>query len=141
MFIYHTPDTASAKSKEMLEHAKASYGMIPNLHAILAEAPATYEAYTWLYGKFTTETSLSPLEQQVVMMRSNFENNCHYCVPAHTWIMKSGDMPEDVIDSLREGRPIKNAKLEALSTFVKDVWDSRGHTGEEKLNNLSLIHI
>ena len=133
MFTYHTQETAPKESKSILENAQKNYGMVPNLHAILAEAPATYEAYNWLYGKFTTDTTLSALEQQVVMMASNFENNCHYCVPAHSWIMKSGDMPEDVIESLREGTPIKDAKLQALRVFTKELWDNRGHVGEAKL--------
>jgi len=133
MFTYHKPETAPEESKEMLEGAEKAYGMIPNLHSILAEAPSTYEAYGWLYQKFTTQTTLSPLEQQVVMMASNFDNNCHYCVPAHTWIMKSANMPEDVIESLREGTPIKDEKLEALKTFTQELWSKRGHVGEEKL--------
>ena len=133
MFNYYTAENAPAASKAKLEHAQKSYGMIPNLHAILAEAPATYEAYTSLYQNFTQNTSLSPLEQQVVMMTSNYENNCHYCVPAHTWIMKSAEMPAQVIDALREGKELPDAKLQALSVFTKELWDNRGHVGDDKL--------
>ena len=131
MFTYHTSETAPKESKERLEQSEKAFGMLPNLHAVLGEAPTTYEAYTWLYGKFTSETTLSPLEQQVVMMTSNFENNCHYCVPAHTWIMKSSNMPEDVIEALREGKNLPDAKLEALRVFTKNLWDNRGHIGED----------
>ena len=134
-FTYHTPESAPQKAKPMLEGAQQAYGMIPNLHAILAEGPTTYEAYGWLYKKFTEETSFSPVEQQVVMMTSNIENNCHYCVPAHTWIMKSAKMPEDVIAALRNGSEIPDAKLQALSVFTKAMWDKRGHVGDEALNN------
>lgn len=133
MFTYHSPETAPEKSKTILENDQKTYGMIPNLSRVQAEAPVTLEAYKWLYGKFTTETSFTPLEQQIVMMTSNYENNCHYCVPAHTWIMKSGNMPEDVIESLREGTPIQDKKLQALRIFTKELWDNRGHVGEDKL--------
>ena len=133
MFTYHTPETAPKESVAILENAQKNYGMIPNLHAILAEAPTTYEAYNWLYTKFTSETTLSPLEQQVVMMTINFENNCHYCVPAHTWIMKSAGMPEDVIASLRKGETLSDTKLEALRVFTKELWVKSGRVEEAQV--------
>jgi len=64
-------------------------------------------------------TMLSPLEQQVVFMTANFENNCHYCVPGHTWMMKASKMPDDVIDALREGTELPDAKLQALQITPK----------------------
>ena len=134
-FTYHTPESAPQESKPMLEGAQKSFGMIPNLHAILAEGPTTYEAYGWLYNKFTTSTSFSPLEQQVVMMTSNVENKCHYCVPAHTWIMKSAKMPEDVIEALRTSKELPDAKLQALSDFTKAMWDNRGHVSQDQLKD------
>jgi len=133
MFTYHNLETAPEESKGMIKSAQEGFGMLPNLHAILAEAPSSYEAYSWLYNKFTQETTFTPLEQQVVMMASNFDNNCHYCVPAHTWIMKSAKMPEDIINSLREGKPLGDLKLEALRTFTVDMWKHRGHVGEDRL--------
>jgi len=134
MFTYHTSDTAPEKSRTLLENARKNYGMIPNLHAVLAEAPMTYETYTWNYGKFTSESTLTAIEQEVVMMTSNFENKCHYCVPAHTFAMKFKKMPDDVIEALREGTPIQDKKLQALRTYTKELWDNRGHIGDEKLN-------
>lgn len=133
MFTYHSPETAPKKSKPILENDEKAYGMIPNLSKVQAEAPATLESYKWLYQKFTTETSFTPLEQQIVMMTSNYENKCHYCVPAHTWIMKSAKMPEDIIEALREGAPLQDKKLEVLRVFTKELWDNRGHIGETKL--------
>ena len=133
MFPYHTPDTAPAASKTLLEQSQKTLGMVPNLHKILAEAPATYEAYNTTFGLFMKATSLSPLEQQVVFMTANFENNCHYCVPGHTWMMHSAKMPNDVIEALREGTEIPDIKLQALHSFTKDLLDKRGHVGDKKL--------
>ncbi len=78
-------------------------------------------------------TTLSPLEQQVVFMTSNFENKCHYCIPGHTWMMKAGKMPDEVIEALREGTPIPDAKLQALHDFTKELLDNRGHIGDDRL--------
>ena len=44
MFTYYGPDTAPEESKPLMEQSLSAFGMIPNLHKILAEAPATYKA-------------------------------------------------------------------------------------------------
>jgi alkylhydroperoxidase family enzyme len=133
MFTYYEPETAPDKSKELMKQSIKALGMIPNLHKILAEAPITYEAYNTTFSLFMKESSLTPEEQQVVFMTSNFENNCHYCVPGHTWMMKSRNMPEDVIEALREGSPLPDAKLQALHDFTKELLDNRGHIGDDRL--------
>lgn len=133
MFDLHTPDTAPGKSRELMEQSQAALGMIPNLHKVLAEAPATYEAYNTTFGLFMKETSLTPVEQQVVFMTANFENNCHYCVPGHTWMMKSARMPDAVIEALREGTEIPDARLQALRDYTKALLDTRGHIGDDRL--------
>jgi len=43
MFTYYTPDTAPEESRPFLEQSLKTMGMIPTLHKILAEAPATCE--------------------------------------------------------------------------------------------------
>ncbi|MBW8192634.1 carboxymuconolactone decarboxylase family protein [Neiella marina] len=135
MFTLHDVDSAPEQSKPLMEQSLKAFGMLPNLHRVLAEAPATYEAYNTTFGLFMQNTSLSPLEQQVVFMTANFENNCHYCVPGHTWMMKAGEMPDQVIEALREGTAIPDAKLQALHDFTKALLDNRGHIGEQGLND------
>ena len=133
MFTYHEIDTAPEESKPLMEASLKGFGMIPNLHKVLAEAPATYEAYNTVFNLFMKNTTLSPLEQQVVFMTANFENNCHYCVPGHTWMMHAGKMPEEVIEALREGTDIPDAKLQALHLYAKELLDNRGHIGDDRL--------
>ncbi|MCG8612919.1 MAG: carboxymuconolactone decarboxylase family protein [Pseudomonadales bacterium] len=133
MFTYYETNTAPEESKSLMEASLKGFGMIPNLHKILAEAPATYEAYNTVFNLFMKNTTLSPVEQQVVFMTANFENNCHYCVPGHTWMMHSAKMPEEVIEALREGTEIPDAKLQALHDYAKALLDNRGHIGDEKL--------
>ena len=133
MFTYYEPDNAPEESKPLMEQSLKSMKMIPNLHKILAEAPATYEAYNTAFSLFMKNTTLSPLEQQVVFMTANFENNCHYCVPGHTWMMKASKMPDDVIEALREGTELPDPKLQALHDYTKELLDKRGHIGDNRL--------
>lgn len=117
-----------------MEQSLAGFGVIPILHKILAEAPATYKAYNQTFTSFMKGTTFSPLEQQVVFMTSNFENNCHYCVPGHAWMMKSSKMSDDVIDALKNGMALPDAKLQARHDFTKAQLNNRGHIGDDKLN-------
>jgi len=133
MFTYYEPDTAPEDSKALMQDSLKSFGMLPNLHKVLAEAPATYEIYNAAFSAFMKDTSLEPIEQQVVFMTANFENNCHYCVPGHTWMMKSAKMPDAVIEALREGSEIPDTRLQALHDFTKALLDQRGHIGDAKL--------
>lgn len=132
-FTYYELENAPEESKGLMEQSLKAFKMLPNLHKILAEAPATYEAYNTTFELFMKNTTLSPVEQQVVFMTSNFENHCHYCVPGHTWMMKASKMPDDVIEALREGTKIPDAKLQALHDYTKELLDKRGHIGDEKL--------
>lgn len=134
MFTYYEVENAPEESKPLMQQSLSTLGMLPNLHKILAEAPATYKAYNQMFSSFMRETTLTPLEQQVVFMTSNFENNCHYCVPGHTWMMKSAKMPDDVIEALRNGTEIPEPKLQALHDYTKALLDNRGHIGDAKLN-------
>jgi alkylhydroperoxidase family enzyme len=133
MFTYHDENTAPAASVPIIQKSKAAFGFLPNLHKILAEAPATYEAYTSLYNAATTKISLTPIEAQVVMMASNVRNECHYCTAGHSMLMTMIKTPQDVIDSLRDKKPIKDPKLQALRVYAEQLLEHRGHIGDDQL--------
>lgn len=127
-FKLHTKETAPESAKPAL-----SGTFVTNLNRVLAEAPLTLDIYQQAFGRFMKESSFTPVEQQVVFMTANFENNCHYCVPGHTWMMKSAKMPDEVIEALREGTPIPDTRLQALHDYTKALLDNRGHIGDAQL--------
>ena len=124
-FTIHTQETAPAASKPLLERSLKAFGRVPGLYGVLAEAPKTLEAYQALAALFQ-ETSLTTTEQHVVWLTINYENNCDYCVPAHTGLAKLDAVPNDVIEALRNGTPINDPRLEALRTFTVRVVQKRG---------------
>ena len=133
MFKLLTKQTAPAESAPLVDRSVATYGFLPNLHAVLAAAPAAYQAYLDTFDLFEKYTSLSPLEQQVVFQTSNYENRCHYCMPGHSMLMTLKKMPGDVIQALREGTPIADKKLEALRVYTRRLIERRGHVSEMEL--------
>ena len=86
-FTIHTQETAPAASKPLLDESLKAFGRVPGLHGVLAEAPKALEAYQVL-GTLFKDTSLTTTEQHVVWLSINYENDCGYCVPAHTGLAK-----------------------------------------------------
>lgn len=132
-FTIHTVDTAPEKSKGQLEEGLAAFGMIPNLHGVLAESPELYKAYTTLHGLFM-ETSFDKDELTVVWQTINVEHECHYCVPAHTMIANSMGVDSTVIEALRNETPLESDKLEALRTVTLQLIRNRGRLAPAELD-------
>ena len=55
------------------------------------------------------------------------ENRCHYCVAGHSFLAdKKSGVPPAVTDAIRDGRPVPDAKLRALSEFTRTLMAKRG---------------
>ncbi len=130
IFSIHDEQTAPEASRAILEGAKAKYGFLPNLLGGLAEAPAALEAYVTLSDIFD-KSSFTPVERQVVILATSAENGCEYCVAAHSTVAFMLRVPDDVIGALRDGRPIADARLEALRNFAETVVRKRGWADED----------
>lgn len=124
-FALHDKDSAPAESRALLEQSEQAFGIIPGLHAVMAEAPGLLEGYQELHRLFT-ETSFDATEQTVVWQAISVEHECHYCVPAHTAIAKMTDVPDEITEALRNETPLPSAKLEALREFTLSVVRDRG---------------
>lgn len=128
-FKLHDKTSAPEDSRPLLEASEQGFGMIPNLHAVMAESPQVLKGYQELHGLFQ-QTSLSAVEQNVVWLTINVEHRCHYCVPAHTLIAQGAGVPEDVIEALRNERPLPDKRLEALRSFTLKMVRNRGQVSE-----------
>lgn len=125
-FPLHTPETAPPEARAALEATRRDFGMVPNLEATLASAPPVLKGYKTLWDLFD-ETTLSPVERQVVYMVANFENNCEYCVPWHSLLAEKAGLDAASIQALREGAPLADPRLEALARFARALVAERGN--------------
>ncbi len=130
-FPIHTTESAPHAALPSLESAQKAFGMIPNLLGTLAEAPGVLKSYLDLSQEFEKSSDLNATERQVVLLTASFENNCTYCMAAHSAIAQSQDVPREVVEALRSGNPIRDAKLEALRTFTQKVVNQRGFVAPE----------
>jgi uncharacterized peroxidase-related enzyme len=132
-FDYHDMDSAPEGSRAVMESAQQAYGMLPNLFRKMAESPALTRGY-WELGNIFAGSSLSATEQQVVLLATSTQNGCTYCVGAHSAIADMMNIPAEVTDALREGRPIPDAHLEALRKFTQQVVAQRGWLSEASVH-------
>lgn len=132
-FQIHTIDTAPDDAQEALEGARQKFGFLPNVLGELASSPPALKAYLGL-GELLGETSLTPLEQQIVLISASRSNGCTYCVAAHSAGLKMAGAGPDLIESLRDGRSPSDGKLAALAAFTVAIVERRGEVtdGETK---------
>jgi len=132
-FPSHDLDSAPEASKPLLENSQKAFGRLPGLHKVLAESPQTYEGYQILHKLFT-ETDFDADELTVVWQTINVENECHYCVPAHTGIAKMMKVSDEITNALRDETPLPSAKLEALRAFTLQMMRQRGNVTSEQMD-------
>src|SRR5215470_12551791 len=125
-FIAHTAETAPAASRPLLEGIARSFGFVPNLFGVFAESPAALRGALSIYEAFST-SSLSPAEQQVVMLAVSEANDCEYCVAAHSTLAKRFvKLDPALVGATRRREPLADTKLDALVSFTRKVVEQRG---------------
>jgi alkylhydroperoxidase family enzyme len=133
-FELHSQSSAPAASQPLLENSVKSFGMVPNLHAVLAESPATLEAYKTLHQLFQ-QTAFDKEELTVVWMTINVEHECHYCVPAHTAIAHGMKVDPAIINALRDRTELPTKKLKALHYTTLALVRARGRLSETEFSD------
>ena len=124
-FILHDAATASPESAALLAQIQKGWGFVPNLHRVLAESPAALEAYGALW-EIAQKTTFTAIERNVAFLAIIYENECTYCMAGHTNLSKMAKVDDAAIAAVREGRPIADARLEALRAFAASVTRNRG---------------
>ena len=119
-FIIHDADSAPDKSRELLASTERRLGFVPNLVGIMAEAPATLKSYLAL-TETLGETSFTPVEQQVIALTVSYQNECTYCMAAHSAMAKMARMSEAELERLRAGEKLEDPRLETLREFTEAV--------------------
>ena len=131
-FTIYTKDSAPEESRELLLDSEKAFGMVPNLHGVMAQAPGLLKTYQVAH-ELIGNSSFSKEELTVVWQSINVEHSCHYCVPAHTAIAKGMSVSDDISQALRNETPLAEIRLEALRTFTLTMVRERGEVSSEQL--------
>ena len=133
-FEIKTQENAPENSRGALSAAKKAYGFNANLLGTMANHPALLNNYWEGSANLSANSTLTGVEQQVAFLAASYENNCHYCMAAHTSIGQMHKIDQSILDALRNGTTIPDARLEALSQYVKATTVKRGRVSEEDID-------
>ena len=131
-FVLHDTTTAPAASAPILQSVQQAWGFVPNLHRVLAESPAALEAYGTLWG-IVEKTGFTAIERNIAYLTVIYENECSYCMAGHTNLSKMAHVSADAIEAVRAGRPIADARLEALRLFAGSITRNRGMVSDAEI--------
>ncbi len=131
-FKVHNIESAPVDSKSLLENSLKNFGMIPNLHGVLAEAPGLLEAYQLLHKLFQS-SSFNKDELTVVWQTINIEHGCHYCVPAHAAIADMMKVDAALTEALRNRTAMPTERLQVLHDTTLSMVRNRGHLTDSEV--------
>ncbi|MFC1664616.1 carboxymuconolactone decarboxylase family protein [Pseudomonadota bacterium] len=125
-FQLYTTKSATPEAAEILGAMRDQIGFVPNVSAVLAESTPALSAFVDLNRKF--ESSLfTPTEREIIVIATAVENRSVYCVAGHTAFAHMQNVPEAIIDAVRNSQPISDGKLQALQVFTRALVSNRGN--------------
>lgn len=124
-FQLYDENTAPAAARELLADGRKRFGFLPNLYGYMAESPALLRSYCDLSELFAG-SSLTPVQQQVVLLTVSRFHDCRYCVAAHSTVADMMQVPAEITDAIREDREIGEPDLQALREFTESLLEQRG---------------
>ncbi len=125
--------TQSSKTQEVLGKVKQTYGFVPNLYTEFATHSSAVADVYLTAMKLIGEASLSPKEQQAVILAISSYNDCAYCKAAHSTVAGMVGMPEEEIEAITTGGLPVDTRLRSLITATRRILGKRGWLNEDDL--------
>ena len=123
--------TAPQKTKNIFAAVKAQMGMVPNLVATMAQAPAAVSGYLGLAGALGDGALDRKLREQIAVAVAG-ANACDYCASAHTLLGRNAGVAPDEI-ALNLSGASNDAKTAAALAFAVKIVRERGHISDADL--------
>lgn len=129
-------DSISSISQEILDRTQKGLGFIPNMYQKMGNNPALLDAYTYAYNSFRANSGFNSVEQEVIFLSVAYENNCEYCMAAHSFIADMmSKVPLEVTNAIRDNKQIPDEKLAALSRLTRSLTSNRGHVSQLEVDD------
>jgi uncharacterized peroxidase-related enzyme len=136
-FQVHTIDSAPGDSTASLRTLEQGLGFVPNLAATMAESPTLIGGFVDL-RKTLAGGELSGVEREIVALAVSLENDCDYCMAAHSTLALMQNADETAVLHAREGREPEDPKLGTLYRFARSLVAKKGHVSEDERQ--ALLH-
>jgi len=119
-----TYEEAETEAQKIFNALKKKIGKVPNLYATVANSPVALAAVL-SYAEKLNSGEFNPKEVEAIALAVSQENECHYCLSAHTAIGNMlGYTVEETI-GLRNGN-IEDTKLQALVKLTQKIVETKG---------------
>lgn len=125
-------ENADEKARAVLDTLKKKMGKVINVLGTMAQSSAVVNAYLSMSGALK-EGSLDPKMQELLALTVGEENNCDYCVAAHTALGQKAGLNEEQTVEARRGRA-NDEKQQAAITFARKLVKHRGKVTDEDVN-------
>jgi AhpD family alkylhydroperoxidase len=113
-------------SSETLSALERNIGFIPNLAAAIGASPTAIKGFVALQTALRG-SALTGLEREVVGVTVSRFNDCAYSVAAHSTFARSNGGDDELVESLLDGEPLADERLERLRAFTVALLEQRGH--------------
>lgn len=119
-----TNENANTEQQELFAAINKQLGMIPNFLKILANSPTALKAFLGLHS-ITGDGSLDPLTKERIALTLAEQNECQYCVSAHTAIGRKVGLSGEEINANRAGTS-EDEKAAVAVKFARALAEHRG---------------
>jgi uncharacterized peroxidase-related enzyme len=126
------PSNADPKVVGTLSQIKANLGHVPNVFALLANAPVALDGYLSL-SRALSRGRLTARQREILALAIAQENECQYCLSAHTALAEAAGISETDALKARFGKSDDPFEF-ALTSFTKNVVRQRGLVSDRDLD-------
>ena len=118
------PGATDAATAQTLAGVRAKFGLVPNMMATMAHAPAVLDGYLRLAGALSGG-ALSAKRREAIALAVAQANRCGYCLAAHTALGGLAGLGEGEQSAAREGRATDPADA-ALLHLARRIVETQG---------------
>lgn len=128
------PAKTTGIAKELFDAVKNKLGFIPNLIKVFGSSPVVLQTYLSL-GELAANGNFTNKFREQLALSIGEENDCDYCLSAHTAIGKMNGLSEDQIIASRKSEA-SDAKEQAGLVFAQSITKNRGKVSGEELKKV-----
>jgi uncharacterized peroxidase-related enzyme len=125
------PAAAEPQARTLLGRVERALGVTPNMMRAMANSPAVLDAYLQFSGALSKGRLPARVQEQIALVAA-VENDCGYCLAAHTVLgARAGVSEEDLVAG--RSAQASDPQAEAALTFAKAVIATKGFVTDEDL--------
>src|ERR1051325_8897289 len=125
------PATAEPQARALLGKVERALGVTPNMMRAMAVSPAVLDAYLAFSGALSKGRLTAAAREQIALVAA-VENDCDYCLAAHTVLGERAGISAEDLAAGRDARA-SDPRTEAALVFARAVITTKGFVSDDDL--------